>query len=457
MLAAFDPVEPARPAAPLLNGYRTAQNVVLSWPEPDGNGLPVTGYNVYRKINNGAETQIASGTTQRQLVDVADPSKTYAYRVTAINSQGESVSSNVFAPLLGQNAPQPQLSCSLPGQVFVDRTGEGGSEPNNDIATFSIAEPSSMPGKLVFVINNAQPNLVQNGNSLFYVYFDPPSGGIRYRLRYSADPSNSVNEIATGRDNDFTNDPTPETGGEFRNWTVVSQLEPGSGIQPDGSVRFIVDKAKLNIKDGDVLLGVAVREDTAHSPSGVIAADYAGGRQDYTVVGNNFCSAVPVPVSVVSRKTHNGTDIDLNLPLTGKRGVECRTGDTKLVFTFPVPITNCGTATQGTATTGPNAYQCVVNVSGLANAEYYQIGLNGIVSSTGATGNVPGPQWGLLIGDVDATGRVDGNDVSAVQSHTRQSADDTTFRYDINLTGRIDGNDVSATQSQTRTGLPSSP
>src|ERR1051325_8834825 len=38
MLAAFDPHEPAQPAAPLLSGYRTATTVVLNWPMPDNNG-----------------------------------------------------------------------------------------------------------------------------------------------------------------------------------------------------------------------------------------------------------------------------------------------------------------------------------------------------------------------------------------------------------------------------------
>lgn len=61
---------------------------------------------------------------------------------------------------------------------------------------------------------------------------------------------------------------------------------------------------------------------------------------------------------------------------------------------------------------------------------------------------------GLLEGDVDANGRVDGNDVSTVQSHTRQTTDATNYRDDVDITGRIDGNDVSATQSHTRTALP---
>jgi hypothetical protein len=61
---------------------------------------------------------------------------------------------------------------------------------------------------------------------------------------------------------------------------------------------------------------------------------------------------------------------------------------------------------------------------------------------------------GVLIGDVNATGGVDGNDVAAVQSHTRQPVTSANFRFDVNASGGIDGNDVSLTQSHTRTALP---
>jgi hypothetical protein len=473
MYAQFDPVEPAVPAAPLLSGYRTNQFVYLNWPDADNSGSAITGYNVYRRIDGGAESKIFSATQQRQIVDPADPAHSYQYRVTAVSSLGEGASSNTFAPTVGQNAPQPQLSCTLPGQVYTDRTGEGGTQPNNDIASFSIAEPQDMPGKLMFVINNADPTLVQNGNSVFYVYFDPPSGGIRYRLRYSADPTASLNEIGTGKDNDFTNDPTPETGGEFRNWTVISTLETGSGIQSDGSVRFIVDKAALGIKNGDVLLGVAVREDTAHSPTGVISADYAGGRQDYLVVGNDFCTGSPIPISVVSRKTHGSAgpfDVDLKPPAAG---IECRTGgasgDHKVVVTFGLPVTVAGNGTvkaQVTSGTGQvgsggtangnavtvNGTVVTVPLTNVANAQTFTISLFGVTDGI-RTGDVSVPM-SVLLGDVDATGRVDGNDVSAVQSHTRQTTDGTNYQFDVDASGRIDGNDVSTTQGQTRTSLP---
>jgi len=61
---------------------------------------------------------------------------------------------------------------------------------------------------------------------------------------------------------------------------------------------------------------------------------------------------------------------------------------------------------------------------------------------------------GVLVGDVNSTGSVDGNDVSAVQAQTRHPVDSTNFRDDVNTTGSIDGNDVSLVQSKTRTSLP---
>ena len=75
MYAQFDPPEPALPAAPLVNGYRTAQFVSFTWPQPDGTGASITGYNVYRSIDGGAETQIRSTTTQRQVVEPTDPAQ----------------------------------------------------------------------------------------------------------------------------------------------------------------------------------------------------------------------------------------------------------------------------------------------------------------------------------------------------------------------------------------------
>jgi hypothetical protein len=61
---------------------------------------------------------------------------------------------------------------------------------------------------------------------------------------------------------------------------------------------------------------------------------------------------------------------------------------------------------------------------------------------------------GILIGDVNASGRVDAADVSSVRQQTLQAITSSNFRNDINASGRIDAADVSIARQQTLTSLP---
>jgi hypothetical protein len=126
--------------------------------------------------------------------------------------------------------------------------------------------------------------LTSAGKSEFYVFFDPPRGGLSYRLNLQ---SGNVEFYKNGQ---FVTDCGAPPISECRDWQPVVPLDASSGVQADGSVWLVIDKQSLGIQNGDVLLGISVREDTAENPSGVIASDYAGGRQDYLVVGNNFCA-----------------------------------------------------------------------------------------------------------------------------------------------------------------------
>ncbi len=231
---------------------------------------------------------------------------------------------------------------------------------------------------------------------------------------------------------------------------------------------------------------------TAGSTTSLNITSKPGGHYFYRVRGNymdgNFTDhsnvlgiTVNLPLSltsVVSEKTHGSAgNFDVNLPLTGTRGVECRapgglpngaTGDYQLIFTFSNNLQSVGNATvshaQNTTASvastamGPKRNQYTVNLTNVSNAQYLQVNLNNVSDVIGNTAAViSSPQLGVLIGDVNANGLVDGNDVSAVQGQTRQSVSNTNFRDDVNANGIIDGNDVSLTQGQTRTSLPSSP
>jgi hypothetical protein len=227
--------------------------------------------------------------------------------------------------------------------------------------------------------------------------------------------------------------------------------------------------------NGTVLYNVTAFSGGRNNSMTDIYADVDATRSFDFPLGN--ISGAPLLLNVVSRKLHGSAGtFDITLfdarALCGlgpcPRGVEPRSGganrDYTLIFTFANPISSCGTASVsgGTGSVsgqsgGGGSNQCGVNLTGVTNAQYVTVTLTGVADTACNVGNVVGPQMGVLLGDVNFTGLVDGNDVSAVQSHTRQSVNGTNFQYDVNATGGIDGNDVSLTQGQTRTSLPSPP
>jgi hypothetical protein len=173
-------------------------------------------------------------------------------------------------------------------------------------------------------------------------------------------------------------------------------------------------------------------------------------------------------LSVVSRKVHGSAGtFDINLPLTGTRGVECRTPgstgtpgvDYKLVFSFAGAVASCGSPSVGTVSSGPNPNQCTVNLINPPNAQYTTVTLSGVNVPTACpsfTGNVSATM-GLLIGDVDASGRVDSTDVFRVRQQSLQNANSSNFRTDVDESSRIDSTDVFLTRQKSLTALPSPP
>jgi hypothetical protein len=111
LFAAFDPVapEPSAPAAPrVLTPVRDANGVHLSVLEPDNGGSSVNGYKIYRGTTAGGETLLTTvgASSTYDITNLANkvvfndttvhPNRTYFYRVTAMNAQGEGLFCNEF-------------------------------------------------------------------------------------------------------------------------------------------------------------------------------------------------------------------------------------------------------------------------------------------------------------------------------------------------------------------------
>jgi hypothetical protein len=112
---------------------------------------------------------------------------------------------------------------------------------------------------------------------------------------------------------------------------------------------------------------------------------------------------------------------------------------------------------------GPNAglnlgaNQFEVNLTGVTNAQYLVVSLVNAKDSTGAIGNIVGPQMGVLVGDTTANGVVNSSDIAQTQSQSGQPVTASNFREDVTVNGSINSSDIALVQSESGTGLPTTP
>ncbi len=171
--------------------------------------------------------------------------------------------------------------------------------------------------------------------------------------------------------------------------------------------------------------------------------------------------------SAVSRKTHTGivTPFDVNLPLSGNPGIECRSGGAtnalQLVVTFPVAVTYTGASiTSGTGSIGAKKSRgtttgstvATVNVTGVTSGQYITVTLAGV--SDGVNTNDVAVRVGILTGDTTGDGSVNSADIGQTKSKSGQSVDSTNFRTDVNTDGSLNSADISLVKSKSGTALP---
>jgi hypothetical protein len=155
-------------------------------------------------------------------------------------------------------------------------------------------------------------------------------------------------------------------------------------------------------------------------------------------------------VSAASRLTHSlaGT-FDIDMPLIGLSGVECRDSDTyEVVFTFDAPVTSgdvsvvSGVATAGTPTFNGN--EMTVPLSGVANAQVVTLRVQNINANSQPQRVV---SFGFLIGDADSSRTVDKDDIAALQAAYGHPVDGSNFRADFRPDGRFNRKDRSELRS----------
>jgi hypothetical protein len=233
-----------------------------------------------------------------------------------------------------------------------------------------------------------------------------------------------------------------------------------AGILCSSSNRNLLDFNDISVdSQGRSIAGYA--DGCVAPPIGTCTAPNYTGRANKAAIvrqmmGRRLFAALDT-IGVVSRKHHGAAgDFDVDLPLTGNPGIECRNapaGDYTVIFTFPHPVTSCGSTNVGTLSSGPNNDQCTVNLTGITNPQYVAITLSGVVDSVGPITPVS-VTMGVLPGDTTADTAVNSGDISQTKAQSGRALTNANFREDLNEDGDINSGDISLVKSKSGTALP---
>ena len=135
---------------------------------------------------------------------------------------------------------------------------------------------------------------------------------------------------------------------------------------------------------------------------------------------------------------------DINLPLTGNAGIECRSGGTnsdyQVVFTFPTAVTLSSASVTheanrkgnlaGVPSVSPDGRVVTLNLTNVSDMQTITITLSGVSNGT-ATNDVT-VHMRLVVGDTNGNGVVNASDVSQTKLRSGQAASSSNFRSDVN-------------------------
>ena len=166
MLANKDPItSTSKPGMPSLTQRRIGRTIHLGWSEADTGNSPITGYQIFRGIASNAETLLTTvpGTQIGGAFDdftATDSTKTYYYKVMAVNSVGISCGNNeVASPYLGDGCtglvihkndpthPEANAGANTPASLLIDyiAVGEPASSPGNFLFKMKVNSLATVP------------------------------------------------------------------------------------------------------------------------------------------------------------------------------------------------------------------------------------------------------------------------------------------------------------------------
>jgi hypothetical protein len=170
---------------------------------------------------------------------------------------------------------------------------------------------------------------------------------------------------------------------------------------------------------------------------------------------------VLVTAFAVSRKMQGANSYDINLPLAGVGGVECRSGGAgnnyQIVVTFSNNVSYSNVAlTTGTGmvsnVSGNNTATLTIDLSGVTSPQKIVVTISSLNDGF-ATSNLAIPMR-ILVGDTTGNGSVNSTDVSQTKLQSGQAVTASNFRQDVSANGTLNATDVSTVKGRSGQSVP---
>jgi hypothetical protein len=111
-------------------------------------------------------------------------------------------------------------------------------------------------------------------------------------------------------------------------------------------------------------------------------------------------------------------------------------------------VSPTGTGSVSSSAIGSDAHGCIVNLTGVTNADVITFGLTNVNDSAGNFGTNVSGSLSVLIGDVNTSTVVTSGDTNLCREQALQPVTIDNFRNDINANGVISNTDVSTAKTQ---------
>jgi uncharacterized repeat protein (TIGR03803 family) len=293
------------------------------------------------------------------------------------------------------------------------------------------------------------------------VFMITPSGVLTTLHSFAgSDGSVPQGELTRGSDGNFYGS-TSQGGASFNPATFQFGYGSVFKITPAGAVTTLHSFAGSAANDGSLPYGGPIE-----ASDGSFYGTTEGGGPSYAGIAYRIAPPAVQLVSAVSRKTHGSAGtFDVDLPTTGTPGIECRSGGANdghtIIFTFANTLTGVSGASVSSGIgsvasikiDSNDAHDCIVNLTGVSNAQVITISLTNVTDSAGNFSSAVSVPMRVLLGDTTGNGLVNSSDIAQTQSQSGQSVTAANFREDVTVNGAINSSDIALVQAQSGTGL----